>query len=175
MADVSWRNSRRAMARYRQNGAGWIIWAGIVLAAALLVVLVDVATSGGDSPRAQISYVNLWASGQGAKLADLCASSNLKPGARFADLLGEAKLSYPNGNRLLRNAQLTINGEGDVTMNLVLEEIAQRRFLVVPITAIPAGREMVFGGRCANRSLDWKLLRSTVDKQYLPSGALKRG
>jgi hypothetical protein len=117
--------------------------------------------------------VNLWASGQGAKLADLCASSNLKPGARFADLLGEAKLSYPNGNPLLRDVQLTINSEGIVAMNVVLDEITHRRFLVVPITAIPAGREMIFGGRCANGKLDWKLLRTTVDEKYLP-GTLKR-
>jgi hypothetical protein len=160
------------MARYRLNGAGSFLWVAIVAAGAILLIVLDAATSGGDSPRAQVSYVKLWASGQRAKLADLCASSKLTAGARFADLLGDAKLYYPNGNPLLRDAQLSINGEGDVTMNLVLREITHHRFVVVPITAIPAGSEMVFGGRCANRKLEWKLLRTTIDQKYLPIGAL---
>ena len=73
---------------------------------------------------------------------------------------------------VVANAVLDVPSESSASLKIAMREIQGVRFWVVPVTAIPAGRELVFEFTCASRKLEWRLAATSIEPKFLP-GALR--
>lgn len=142
------------------------IWIGVgTLALVVVLFFVDAATSGGNTPRAQISelYLSVRAGAEN-EIAAACASGQLRPKSTFPSV--QELPEY----RLVRTATSEIREDGTVTLRLVLRAITSTRLGFIRVESVPAERELVLSGKCVAGRFNLALQNTTIDQKHLPRG-----
>ena len=152
----------------RTRGAfsmGRVVDVLLVLVILAIVLTLVVPGSPNSSPRSKIAEASLYASGARGHFADLCRSSKIRPGIGLAEL---EMWPPPQGSPIAR-AELSDREGREFSLRITLHEVKGAHLGVIPFTAIPEGRELIFSFKCIDRELDWRLSSTTVEAKFLPA------
>lgn len=120
------------------------------------------------SPRQKVGVaVQLFGSVRG-ELTEQCGHEGFKKNQKL-EALPIKLIDYQS---VVANADLSVPFESSASLKIAMHEIHGMRFWIVPVTAIPAGREMIFEFTCSSKKLEWRLATSSVEPKFLP-GALR--
>lgn len=116
------------------------------------------------SPRQKVGVaVQLFGNVRG-ELTEQCGQGVFRKNQNLQAL----RINLAEYQSVVENAVLEASTESSASLKIALREILGVRFWIVPVTAIPAGREMIFEFTCSSRKLEWRLASTSIEPKFLP-------